>query len=635
VKKLLKQLLSYPLIGRPTRKFFWLLLRMVQNLEEFLAVSYAHLPYVKSLNLAAREDDPATATVRYYWQLKDRISELDYKPLISIVLPVYKVDVRYLDECLRSVCFQIYDNWELCIVDDASEDKAIDALIEGFIRKYPEKIKYKKNLLNQHISATSNECIQLSSGEYIALLDHDDRLLPNSLGEMVRHINRYNKPDILYSDERVIGSNGENVAKPYFKPSWSKFMHLSVNYTTHLTLYSRSVIDSTGGFRVGFEGSQDHDLMLRAVEATSKPVVHVPFVLYQWRAHPQSTANSASVKSYAASNGVKAVTDALSRRGYPGEVSYEPDKVHYRVKIDLLNQDALVSIVIPSKDNLRYLQTCIDSIFSKTSYANIEVIVVDNGSQSTEALRYYDDAKIKYGSKFSVDIKYHPFNFGSQINRGAELARGEYLVLLNDDTEIISPDWIEEMLRHAQLDEVGVVGCKLLYRNMTVQNAGIVLTGPDIASSIAGRPDNDSHYCHIMQTLHEVSAISAACLMVKKAIFWEVAGFNTFEVANGYGDVDFCLKIRERNYLNLYTPYARVFHVESPSRGVSFEAFEQLYMRRSWAHLLLNDPYLNFNLRLGNDFKRNQNADYQDIDGKLMQVFLREPFEDWLKYTSH
>jgi GT2 family glycosyltransferase len=632
-KLLIEKILANPVIGRPMRKFFWLLIRFVQNLEIFLAEFYAQIPYVKSLSLAAK-NNPATATVLYYKQLKDRLTEVPYRPLVSILLPVHHANVHHLDECLKSVAFQIYDHWELCFVCDRSLDAATDDVIKSFSKKHPTKTKYKLTQTDELDAKALNDCVQMSRGEYIAILGHSDRLLPNALAEMVRHINKHSKPDILYSDERVIASNGENTAKPYFKPSWSKFMHLSVDFTAHLAIYSRAIFENVGGFRTGFEGAHNYDLMLRAVEATKKPITHVPFVLYQRRENSSITRDASPEKVSATTNGTRAVKEALNRRGHPGQVLYDPEKSRNRVKIHLMNTGSLVSIIIPSKDNVEYLELCVSSIFSKSTFQNFEVIVVDNGSKSGKTLSYYRDAKAKYGNRFVFDIVDHPFNFGHQVNRGAKLARGDYFLLLNDDTEVITPDWIEEMMQYAQLDEVGSVGCKLLYRNMTVQNAGIVLIGADVATSISGRQDNDPHYHNILQTLHEVSAVSAACLMTKKKTFWEVQGFNDFEVANGFGDVDFCLKIREKNYLNIYTPYARVFHTESASRGVSFEVFEMLYMRRHWGHLLLNDPYLNFNFKLDNDFRHGRDAECQDINGKLMQVFLNQPFEDWLGYTS-
>lgn len=592
------------------------------------------MPYIKSLSLAASVDDPVSTVIRYYKQTRDRLNELDFKPKISVIVPVYKVPHQFFRECLQSVAFQIYENWEICIVDDASGDPGIESIVKEFQSIYPGKIHFKVAAENGHISKTSNECLKLASGDYIALLDHDDRLLPNALAEMVRHIYSNDFPEVLYSDERVIDGNGKGKPDAFFKPKWSKYLHMSVNYTTHLSVYKKSLIDKIGGFRIGTEGAQDHDLMMRATEATTKPVVHVPFVLYQWRAHAGSTAEDINSKGYAAVNGEKCVTEALQRRGLGGEAVFERETVHYRVKYKLPEHNPLVSIIIPNRNSHHFIEACVRSIIDKSSYKNFEIVVSDNGSDQQECLDFYKKMADELGAKWKLVMEKSPFNFGRQVNKGVTESTGEYVILLNNDTEVISEDWIEELLRHANLPDAGAVGCKLLYKDHNVQHAGIVCTGTDIATGITGYKDGDAIYINMMQTTHEVTAVTAACMMIKKSLYEEVGMFNDFDVANGYGDVDFCLKLVKKGYLNLYTPYARLYHVESPSRGVSFETYERFYMRQKWGGELINDPYLNPNFLLNNGYQVAVNSTYQDIDAKLMKIFLNEPFEEWAKYCA-
>jgi GT2 family glycosyltransferase len=459
---------------------------------------------------------------------------------------------------------------------------------------HPGKVKAKTHDVNKHISHTSNSCLELADGDYVALLDHDDRLAPHALAEMVRYINLHNQPDILYSDERVIDENGLHVHIPYFKPDYSPQMHLAVNYTTHLTLYKAELVRNIGGFRPGFEGSQDHDLMLRMCEVSSKPVCHVPFCLYQWRAHELSTAASSGSKPYAAVAGEKAVKEALERRGRKAKVQWEEKTLHYRVTYEPPQHNPLISIIIPSKDAYEVIRTCLDSLYSKTSWNNFQVILVDNGSTDPRCLQLFSDLKLRHGDKFHHLATPGPFNFARLINAGVAASRGEYLLMLNNDTAVISPTWLEEMIGLAQWPEIGAVGAKLLYPDGSIQHSGIITTGPYIAGHSLTRLDSDSQkYWSYAQTVHEASGVTAACLMISREKFLKVGGLDEVWIPNGFGDVEFCLRIRRHGLSNVYTPYAVLTHFESKTRKGSYEYFEHFWLRSKYGTELLNDPYLN------------------------------------------
>lgn len=619
----------YHAVGRPIRKILFVTILLQQFLLK-KTNTFFH-KYGRLLALLCDSPDPKwflaeslDETQVYFRDLAHRVTNYPIQPKISIVLPVYKIPEEIFRETLATVELQCYKNWELCVVDDASERPEIAQMVRQFAADHPGQVKFAVNPANIHISATSNRCIELATGEYLALLDHDDRLLPNALAEMVRYINLHNRPEILYSDERVIEQDGKATHLVYCKPGWSPFLHLSCNYTTHLTLYCTELIRDLGGFRVGFEGAQDHDLMLRAVEASDKPVVHVPFCLYQWRATETSTAKSADAKPYAALAGVKAVTEACLRRGRPADVEWEPESFHYRVRFELPPELPLVSILIPSKDNAGFLENCLQSIFQKTTYANFEVILLDNGTTSPDALEVIGKFRHSQEHRFRVFRDDGPFNFAALNNRGAKLARGEYLVLLNNDTAVRTPEWIEEMLRFAQFPEVAAVGGKLLYPNGDIQHAGLELQDRKIANhSFKFLPEDTTAYNNFSKTVHEVSSITGACLMIAAVKYHEVGGLDELNIPNGYGDVDFCLRLRKAGYTNVYTPYATLFHDESRSRGRAMENFERHIMLQKWGHELMNDPYLNFNLKRDTSFGIDTEFSYLDITGKDFRELFR------------
>ncbi len=629
--------LFYHVVGRPIRKVLFLGIQLLEALLLYARRAFHLHAKVMAILHDGRDakwfwDTALDELQKYYRDVTIRVQRMPDQPKISIILPVYRVDPAVFRETLASVAMQCYTNWELCIVDDASGMPELQQMVRDFAADYPGQVKFATNPTNVHISATSNRCIEMATGEYLALLDHDDRLTPNALAEMVRHINLNGQCDIFYSDERVIESDGKATFLVYCKPDWSPFFHLSCNYTTHLSLYRTAIIREIGGFRVGFEGSQDHDLMMRAVEATDRPIVHVPFCLYQWRAVETSTAKSADSKPYAAIAGVKAVTEACQRRGRPADVQWEPESFHYRVRFELPAELPLVSILIPTKDQGESLQKCLESIFTSSTYPNFEVVLVDNATTQTTALDVMRQFQTAHPKQLRIERVDEPFNFARLNNRGAKIARGEYLVLLNNDTIVQTPDWIEEMLRLAQFPEVGAVGCKLLYPTGEIQHAGLELQDRRVANhSFKGFPENTTAYNNITKTVHEVSAITGACLMIAQEKYHEVGGLDEVYLPNGYGDVDFCLRLSQRGYEHVYTPYATLIHEESRSRGRATETFERQYMISKWGHQLMNDPYVNLNLNRDMTFSIDSEFPFIDPTGKDFQDLLQAHEADRLQ----
>lgn len=629
VKRRLAQMLANPQAGDRARRLAvtqteWAFkaLESAQRVEGFVnEYAYSDAPVINP--------EHRRQLLSYYAHLHAHVATLPRQPLISVLVPVYRPAPAYLREALVSVALQTYDNWEVCIADDASDDPAVTAVIEQFVAEHPDRVRVVVHEVNQHISAASNSALALASGEYVTLLDHDDRLYPHALGEMVRAINDVEEasgaaPEILYSDEKVVGSDGGHLYDTFNKPGWSPFLHMSVNYTTHLSVYSTSLLRGIGGFRIGFEGAQDHDLMLRAVAAAQTDVVAVPILMYQWRSHPMSTAGDEGAKPYAWNNGMRAVTEACEQRGRPVSVTMDERTGHYRLHFELPEPRPKVSLVIPSKDSTEFLGACVASVRGLSTYPDIEIVIVDNGSTLPEVLEYYRQLQATdKGVRVVYDDGY--FNFARLNNVGARAATGEFLVLLNNDTEVVTPDWIEQMLMLAQFPEIGAVGAKLLYPDGTVQHGGIVGIGAYIAdhSGWRSKPE-DRMYLDMVDTVHECLAVTAAALMVRAEVFWEVDGLQERHVPNGFGDVDFCLRLRERGYTNIYTPYATLIHHESITRKRNVEVAEMQYMRRRWGAQLLNDPYLNANLGRSGQYVADGQVTQPDIQSELFAEWLAQ-----------
>jgi O-antigen biosynthesis protein len=533
-------------------------------------------------------------------RLASSLPGLKYQPLISIVVPVYNTPVFYLRKAIDSVLEQIYPNWELCIADDASSNPEIKTTLEEYSAK-DERIKIVFRDQNGHISLNSNSALAVATGEFIALLDHDDILTPDALYEIILLLNQHPEADMIYSDEDKIDDLGK-LQDPFFKPDWCPDSFLSRMYTCHFGVYRREIIEQIGGFRVGYEGSQDYDLVLRFTERTEE-IFHIPKILYHWRIHPQSAASCPDQKPYAAISAGRALVDALERRNEPGKVvPVEKFTGHYIIRYEIKNHQK-VSIIIPTKDLAEILDTCLTSIFEKTSYSNYEVIVIDNGSVEETTKNLFSKWRGKEPNRFA---SYHldiPFNYSKLNNFAVTQSTGDYLLFLNNDTEVLTPDWVTAMVEQAQRPSIGAVGALLLYPDDTVQHAGVILGVGGVANhSHKDFPKESPGYFGQMLTVNNYSAVTAACLMCRRDVFDEVHGFEE-QLGVAFNDVDFCLKIAAAGYNNIYLPHVIVYHYESKSRGQENTpekharfTKEVKYMKEKWSSEINSDPCYNLNL---------------------------------------
>lgn len=519
------------------------------------------------------------------------ITAFHYKPVISIIMPVYNVEEKWLEKAIKSVQNQWYSKWELCICDDASTEEHVKKVLEKFAAGDPRiKIKYRQH--NGGIVKTTNDALTLATGAYIGFLDNDDELAENALYEVIKALQEA-KYNLVYSDEDKLDENGKR-CEPFFKPDWSPDLLLSQNYICHFAVYRKKILDKIGGLKEGYDGSQDYDLALRFTEKTQS-IKHIPSILYHWRKIPGSAAGEVEAKPYAFESAKRALGQALKRRGIEGEVADGIWKGSYRVK-RTISEEPLVSIIIPFKDQVGVLKACIDSIIKKTTYKNYEIILVNNRSELLETLEYLKT--IKENERVEILEYDKPFNYSAINNFAAGKAKGEILILLNNDTEIITPDWIETMLEHAQRPEVGAVGAKLLFPNNSIQHAGVLIGIGGIANSSFLKNDKDDH-CYFGQAdvIKNYSAVTGACMMVRKDIYLRLKGLNEENLAVTFNDVDFCLRLREKGYLIVYTPYAQLYHHESLSRGYEVNLNEIKFMQRQHAGVIeQGDPYYNPNL---------------------------------------
>ena len=535
-------------------------------------------------------------------RLRDMVTVLTYRPLISVIMPTYNTPELYLREAIDSVLAQVYDRFELCIADDASTAPHVRAILEEYAAM-DDRIKLVFRPENGHIAHASNSALALASGEFVALFDHDDVLTPDALFENVRVLNAHRDADMIYSDEDKVDDKGHR-SNPYFKPDWSPDTFLSRNYVSHLGVYRRSLVLEVGAFRPGFEGSQDYDLVLRIVERTSR-IYHIPRVLYHWRIHPASVASGVGVKNYAYDAAMNAIAEAMHRRSEPGRVEMlKDDPGNYVVRYDL-ERDWKVSIIIPTRDHAEDLERCLSSIFAKSSYRNFEVVVLDNGSVENDTAVCF--AKWQALEPERVKIVPHdvPFNYSEINNYAVQQSSGEIVLLLNNDTEVIARDWIEAMLEQAQRPAVGCVGAKLLYEDDTIQHAGVVMRIGGVAGHSHRFYDRDAPgYFHVIKTINNYSAVTAACLMVRREI-WDRMGGLDEQLTVAFNDVDFCLRVREAGYRNVYVPHAELYHYESKSRGyddtplkIARSIGEQQFMQARWNVASTDDPYYSPHLSL-------------------------------------
>ncbi|WP_311944932.1 glycosyltransferase family 2 protein [Halomonas piscis] len=540
-------------------------------------------------------------------QVKVSIDRLAHRPLISVVVPVYNPRIAWLRECLDSVLAQRYTHWQLCIADDASSDPEAHRVLADYARS-DSRIRIAYRQKNGHICAASNSALELVEGEFIALLDHDDCLSPYALFHVAETLQRHPDAGLLYSDEDKLSESGKRF-DPHFKPQWNPDLLLAQNYMAHLGVYRTEWVRAVGGFREGFEGSQDHDLALRVSgRLAAEQIVHIPRVLYHWRAGKGSTALDSSEKDYTAQAGLAAVRDYLASRVPAAEVSVGDYPNTYRVRWPLPERLPLVSLLIPTRDGVDILRPCVDAILEHTRYPRFEVLILDNQSRCNDTLDYMRDISNR-DQRVRILRWDEPFNYSAINNFGALYARGDIIGLVNNDIEPINPDWLSEMVRQACRPEIGCVGAKLYYPNDTIQHAGVILGLGGVAGhSHKYFPRRHPGYFYRLHLAHNLSAVTGACLLMRKALFKEVGGLNEEHLAIAFNDVDLCLKVREAGYRNLWTPYAELYHHESVSRGEDDNPAkrararaEQDYMRRTWRDVLDHDPAYNPNLTLAHE----------------------------------
>lgn len=484
--------------------------------------------------------------------------------LVSVVVPVHNTPRRYLRAMLESVRAQTYGNWELCLAD-ASD--ARHAHVRAICEEYADRdvrIRYTSLQQNLGISGNTNAALAMATGDYVGLLDHDDVLHPAALYEVVRAI-CHAGADMVYTDETTFRRTPRDAFRPHLKPAFEPDTLLGNNYICHFLVFRRSLLDEVGPFDPACDGAQDHDMVLRLSQAARR-VAHVPEILYYWRAHPGSVARSGRAKTFAADAGVRVVRKHLERLGVAGSVRPIADGATvYRVSFGLA-AEPLVSVLIPNCEHVAELSACVESVLGKTTYRNYEVVIVENNSTSDDVFAYYDRLQREHDNVRVVRWE-GPFDYAAINNYGAGLCAGEYLLLLNNDTQVLSADWMQEMLMHAQRDCVGAVGAKLLYPNGTIQHAGICVGIGDVAANL-GRGLGSRSPGHMFRLLyaHDVSAVTAACMMVRRSVWEQMGGFDpTFAVE--YNDVDLCLRMGKAGYLVVWTPFAELYHCESRSRA--------------------------------------------------------------------
>jgi len=533
----------------------------------------------------------------------DKKKKINNDILLSIVLPVYNTEPNHLSECINSVLKQRYSNWELCIVDDGSTLSETIHILNNF-KNIDSRIKILTRTTNGHICVASNDAIAMSSGQFICFLDHDDTLSDFALESIFNCIKSNGDIKLIYSDEDFIDRNNSRVS-PHFKSDWNRTLLYSHNYITHFVCVDSKIIKELQGLRIGSEGAQDFDLLLRLSEILEDTeICHIPEILYHWRISDGSTASSSDAKTYTASAGLKSLERHFKRTNNDVSVEHLTEANYFRVKWKIPVPQPLVSIIIPTRDGFEILFNCISSILKKSSYSNYEIIIIDNESTDTQTLHYLTELSSRSDNKIRVLSYDIPFNFSKLNNYGVKESGGELICFLNNDTEVISSDWLEELVSQVLRDDVGCVGAKLLYSNDTIQHAGVILSIGGLAGhSHKGFPRNSNGYFNRLKIAQELSAVTGACLMVKKKIFNLVNGFDEENLPVAYNDVDFCLKLREKGLKVIWTPFAELFHHESVSRGyedtpekIARHDKERQYVVNKWKSNALRDPFYNINL---------------------------------------
>lgn len=532
---------------------------------------------------------------------RQRQEAFEKGPCFSIAVPLYQTKEKYLREMIESVQAQTYTNWELCLADGSGREHSLQPVVGEYIAK-DKRIKYCLLDSNEGIAGNTNEALKMADGDFVVLTDHDDLLSPEALYQCAKAVQEEPQTDVIYSDEDKVDMSGKKFFEPHFKSDYNIDLLCTMNYICHLFVVRKDVMERAGLFESCYDGAQDHDFILRCTEK-AEHIVHIPKILYHWRCHAQSTSENPESKLYAFENGCKAVKAHYDRIGIPAEVEQGPFYGMYRTHY-LWKEQPLVSILIPNKDHAADLKKCMDSIEEKSTYRNFEFIIVENNSTEEETFAYYKEIE----KRDNVRVLYYKgdFNYSRINNFGAKEANGEYVLLLNNDTEMIEPDSIKEMLDVCMRPDVGIVGAKLIFEDNTIQHAGVIIGFGGVAGhAFIGQDRDDNGYFSRIISVQDLSAVTAACLMVRRSVFDEVEGLNEeFKVA--FNDIDFCLKVRKAGYLVVYNPYAQFYHYESKSRGQEDSAdkvarFQQeigLFGDR-WGELLEHgDPYYNPNLTL-------------------------------------
>lgn len=537
-------------------------------------------------------------------RIQKQIAQFRDSPLISVLLPVYNSNLKWLRRAIQSVQSQLYPRWELCIVDDASTNRNVWPLLKKYARRDP-RIKVMRRAQNGHISAASNDALSMAEGDFVALLDHDDELAPTALYFVAMAFNENRELQLLYSDEDKLDARSRR-SDPYFKSDWNPELLLAQNFVSHLGVYRTDLIRRAGGFRIGFEGSQDYDLTLRCMEHVQQgQIEHLPHVLYHWRITDGSTASCATAKPYAQKAARRAVQEHLDHTGVKAAVV--PDYGMYlRAKYALPAEQPLVSIIIPTRDQASFLQKCLESIFEKTDYRNYEVIVLDNGSRETETLEFL--VALETRERVRVERIDGPFNYSWLNNRGVELSRGSLIALLNNDVEVLNDNWLSELVSHALRPEVGIVGARLWYPNGSIQHGGVILGAGGIAGHAHVGVRHEPGYFARPHLAQNLSAVTAACAVMRREVYLQLGGLDEVNLPVTFNDVDFCLRLREAGYRIVWTPHAELVHHESASRGFDDSMPKQVrvlaevdYMKAKWGDKLQYDPFYNPNLSLGDD----------------------------------
>ena len=533
---------------------------------------------------------------------RQRKTKFSLTPKISIVVPLYKTDREYLRQLIESVQAQTYSNWELCLSDGSGANSPLEQVLKEYQEK-DSRIRVISSEKPLQISQNTNAAMGISTGDFVAFADHDDVLTANALFEYVKAYNENPKLEVFYSDEDKMTMDGNKFFQPHFKPDFNLDLLCSVNYICHLFMAKKSLIEKVGMLRPEYDGAQDYDFIFRCVEATDQ-ICHVPKILYHWRSHEQSTSENPESKRYAFDAGQRAVQAHYDRIGVKAEVLQGEYLGLYRTKF-IRDYDPLISIIIPNKDHLEDLRRCMNSIEEKSTYQNYEYIIVENNSTQKETFEYYQKLE-KEDPKAHVLYWDGPFNYSAINNFGAKEAKGEYLLLLNNDTEIINPNCLEELLGYCMRDDVGIVGARLYYEDDTIQHAGVVLGFGGIAGHcFVQQPRTSTGYCHRIICAQDYSAVTAACMMVKKEIFDAVGGLSE-DLQVAFNDIDFCIKVRDYGKLVVYNPYAELYHYESKSRGLEdtpekIARFnkEIATLEQHWPDIFRKpDPYYNPNLTL-------------------------------------